>query len=236
MRDKYKCRFFKKDYCKYYCEDCNPNTADCIKAYSSKEDFLELSFGSCDSKKNDARTFSVLPEQAYLDSLPHYRIKGEMIDLHVYGGNLHTQYHDCLISILDFHRTVRHDIFVSRAETGKYYIANEVLKVYINRGYTFYAKLKYASYSECSDPIVRGTLAVASPLKLYGYAVGKNGQSAAKRHSILNFIISHSIMSISDIINLLQFNIVNGEASSANKEKAIAEWKQDIRWIADTYS
>lgn len=234
--DKCNCRFNKKGYCVYYDEDCEcVGKSDCIKAYSSKDEILDLSFAAIGTTKNKEKN-NYLPDQSYLDSIPCYEIRHEMIDLYVYSGYLRSSaVEDCTISILDFYRTVRHRIFVSKSWDGRFYIANQVLQVYLNRKYTFYAKLKYASYKECTEPIGIGELAVASPLKLYGYAVGKQGQSVERRHEVIRFILDHEILRVTDIINLLQFNIINGEASNQNKQKAIAEWRQDIKWIVDEF-
>ena len=77
-----------------------------------------------------------------------------------------------------------------------------------------------------------GELAEQSILKIYGYSVGENeGLTSARRHNILATIVDNQVLSVSRIINYLNYFIRQRETSNKDYSVAISKWREDIEFL-----
>ena len=69
-----------------------------------------------------------------------------------------------------------------------------------------------------------------SVLALYGYTVKANYLSDDERHSILEYVLNNGIMTATDVINLLEFNI-KFKSNNLSMRKKKKKWHEDIQYI-----
>ena len=69
-----------------------------------------------------------------------------------------------------------------------------------------------------------------SVLALYGYTVKANYLSDDERHSILEYVLNNGIMTATDVINLLEFNI-KFKSNNLSMRNACEKWYEDIQYI-----
>lgn len=90
-----------------------------------------------------------------------------------------------------------------------------------------------------SCPLVRfhivrdftGHLNPESELKMYGYTVQEGVLSEKQRHNLLAVLIDRNLMSKTEIIKCIQFNI-DFVGKRANMENAKDRWKNDIQFVS----
>ncbi len=69
-----------------------------------------------------------------------------------------------------------------------------------------------------------------SVLALYGYTVKANYLLDDERHSILEYVLNNGIMTATDVINLLEFNI-KFKSNNLSMRNACEKWYEDIQYI-----
>ena len=69
-----------------------------------------------------------------------------------------------------------------------------------------------------------------SVLALYGYTVKANYLLDDERHSILEYVLNNGIMTATDVINSLEFNM-KFKSNNLSMRNACEKWYEDVQYI-----
>ncbi len=230
------CRFYKSpDHCSYFEESCTPTTGKCMRAYSPISDTIDLGYEAL-THKNSYGASELTPEDLRISS--KIDLTKTIPVIHIYRGYLSD----------DLNRLTTHQLKVSNINkkgvytilaiynkvSQKYYMPLSLQYMYLRKGYAMRVEFQYASILECTKPLALDVQKPVSILKLYGYTVGKtNGLPEHQRQSIIKFILDHRVLKGHEVLSLLQYFINLREKSDKNFDKAIDEWKKDLRFTAN---
>ena len=95
---------------------------------------------------------------------------------------------------------------------------------------TKYTSKCYVPQFKCNLQEFDSDLKQISKLKLYGYSVQEGVLSIKQRHAIIDFVLDYKIMTPSEVISLLEFNIKFHGPKKVMQE-ACEKWHDDIQYI-----
>ena len=127
-------------------------------------------------------------------------------------------------------RNVPVPITVYYEKATKRYFMNEESYVVARKNYGLpYLRLCVAAASDTNG--VYGELKEHSELNLLGYSVGINGLDFETRRKLLSNVIDSGVLGKPEIINHLEW-LIHTRKNMANMENAIAEWREDLRFVS----
>lgn len=206
------------------------------KCYSCNINYMNKTAYGVASSFGDNKNIIVVKDLGLISTpkatmpTPHKTISGKLEDVYVYKSMSKTceSFHRQFIDFIPLE--------LKNAITGNKQIMNVFYCKKCNKRFitieaiTKYTSKCYIPQFKCNLQEFDGALKDVSILKLYGYSVQEGVLSEKQRHAIIDFVLDYKIMTPSEVINLLEFNIKFHGPKKVMQE-ACEKWHDDIQYI-----